>query len=199
VGRIDLIGALKQAWRLFLRDPLRLILLTLLGSVLSMTIILAPFMMAGCFEVLGKLARRETPEPEDLFRPLREFERYLVGGLIWLGAQLLGIVVGSAVPFLGTLIALAVNAFLLCYFPFMVFRRLDGVAAFGACRDLFGKEWPLLLVTAAILSVLSWLGMITLFLGFLVVVPYSLALIFAVYEQIHGLDDSGTVVEAETD
>ncbi len=199
MGRIDLIGALKQAWQLFLNDPLRLILLTLLASVISMTIILAPFMMAGCFEVLGKLSRRETPELEDLFRPLREFERYLVGGLIWLGAQLLGIVVGSAVPFLGTLIALAVNAFLLCYFPLMVFRRLDGVAAFGACRELFGREWPLLLVVAAILSVLGWVGMITIFLGYLVIVPFSLALILAVYEQIHGRDDSGTVVEAETD
>ncbi len=199
MGHIDLIGALKGAWQLFLRDPLRLILLVLLGSVISMTIILAPFMVAGCFEVLGKLSRRETPEPEDLFRPLREFERYLVGGLIWLGAQLLGIVVGMTVPFLGTMIALVVNAFLLCYFPLMVFRRMDGTAAFGACRDLFRGEWPLLLVTAAILSVLSWVGAVTIFIGFLVITPFALALILCVYEQIYGLDDTGTVVEAETD
>lgn len=199
MGRIDVIQAVKRAWELFLRDPLRLILLTLLGSVISMTIVLAPFMAAGCFVVLGKIARRETADPGDLFQPLREFERYLVGGLLWLGAQLLGVVIGMSVPVLGTLIALTVNAFLLCFFPLMVFRRLDGPAAFTACRELFAKEWPLLLVVAAILSVLSWLGAMTLFIGFLVVVPFALALMLAVYEQIYGLDDSGTVIEAESD
>jgi len=198
VGRIDVVQALKRAWELFLRDPLRLILLTLLGGLVGMTIVLAPFMAAGCFVVLGKIVRGETADLGDLFQPLKEFERYLVGGLIWLGAQLLGVVIGMSVPVLGTLIALSVNAFLLCFFPLMVFRRLDGPAAFTASRELFAREWPLLLVMAAILSVLSWLGAVTLFFGFIVVLPFALALIMAVYEQIYGLDDSGTVVEAES-
>ena len=199
MGRIDVTKALARAWELFIRDPLRLILLVLLGSLLSMTVVLAPFMVAGSFKLLGRLARGETPELADLFAPLKQFERYLIGALIWLGAQLLGVVVGSAVPILGTLIALGVNAFLLCYFPLMVFRGLDGAAAFSSSPELFGREWPLLLVTAAIMSLLGWLGVITFGLAILVTVPFTLALMFAVYEQLFGLDDSGTVVEAEAD
>lgn len=198
MGRIDIKAALGRAWELFARDPLRLIGLVLLASLVSVTIILAPLMMAGAFVVLGRIARRETAAVGDLFQPFGEFERYLLGGLIWLGAQLVGVVIGSWLPFLGTAFALAVNAFLLPFMPLMVHKALDGPAAFSACRTLFSREWPMLLVTAGILTVLGWVGTLPLMLGLIVTTPFSLALIHAVYEQLYGVDDSGVVQEAES-
>ena len=195
MGRIDIMAALGRAWELFARDPLRLIGLVLLASIVSVTIILAPLMMARGFVVLGRIARRETAAVGDLFQPFGEFERYLLGGLIWLGAQLVGVVIGSWLPFLGTALALAVNAFLLPFLPLMVHQGLDGPAAFSACRALFSREWPMLLVTAGILTVLGWVGTLPLMLGLIVTIPYSLALIHAVYEQLYGADDSGVVQE----
>lgn len=197
MGRIDIVKALGRAWELFARDPLRLIGLVLLASLLSLTVILAPLMIAGAFVVLSRIARRETLTLGDLFQPFNEFERYLLGGLIWLGAELVGVVLGSWLPILGTGVALAVNAFLLPFIPLMVHKRLDGPAAFSACRTLFAREWPMLLVTAGALTVLSWVGTLPLMLGLIVTLPYSLALIQAVFEQVYGVDDSGTVVHDE--
>lgn len=199
MGRIDVVKVLSRAWELFVRDPLRLILFALVGSVLSVTVVLAPFMAAGTTTVVGRIARREEPELGDLFQPFKEFERYLIGALVWLGAQLVGIVIGWAVPILGTLVALAVNAFLLCYIPLMVFRKLDGPAAFGACRELFMRQWPMLLVLAAAMSLLYWLGVVSAFIGFLVIVPFLFTLIVATYEQAFGDEHTGAVMEGEVE
>lgn len=189
---IDIGRTLSRAWELFARDPLRLILLVLLGSILSLTVVLAPFMAAGGVAVVGRIARRESPELGDLFGPFKEFERYLIGALIWLGAQLLGIVIGWTVPFLGIAITIAVNAFLLCFFPLMVFKRHDGPEAFGVCRQLFAEQWLMLVIVSAIMWVLNWLGLITAFVGLIVVVPFLIALAVATYEQAFEPGDADT-------
>ncbi len=199
MGRIDVMKVLSRAWELLVREPLKLVLFALLGSILSVTVVLAPFMAAGTVNVVGRVARREEPELADLFQPFKEFERYLIGALVWLGAQLIGIVIGMAIPPIGTIVSLAVNAFLLCFIPLMVFRRMDGSDAFGACRELFARQWPMLLVVSAIMTVLYWLGVVTLLLGFIVIVPFLFTLMVAVYEEVYGRDDSETVVEGEVE
>lgn len=181
--RLELLPALSRAWVLFAVDPLRSIGLVFLACLVGLTIVLAPMMAAGCFFVLGRLARGETPLFGDLFAPFASFERFLMGGLLWLGAQVLGLVVGTWNPLLGAALALGVNAFLLPFMPLMVEKELDATAAFRACRQLFQREWLMLLTVAGLLTVLLWLGALAVLIGLLLAIPYALAVIQAVYEQ----------------
>ncbi|MBM4116505.1 hypothetical protein FJ251_02005 [bacterium] len=181
--RIRLLPALARAWALFAEDPLRYVGLVFLSSLIGLTIVLAPMMAAACFFVLGRLARGETPLFADLFAPFASFERFLMGGLLWLGAQVLGLVVSTWNPLFGALVALVVNAFLLLYMPLMVEQELSAAAAFAACRRLFQREWLMLLTVTGLLTVLLWLGALAMLIGLVVAVPYGLAVIQAVYEQ----------------
>ena len=184
--RIELLPAFARGWVLFAEDPLRLVGILLVGALLSMTVFLAPMMVAGSFFVLGRIARGETPLLADLFAPFNTFERFLMGGLVWLGAQVLALVLVGWVPLLAAALALVVNAFFLIYMPLMVQQGLDATAAFRACRQLFAHEWLMLLVLTGLLTVLIWLGVLALLLGLLVTVPYTLAVVQAVYEQLYG-------------
>jgi len=183
--RIELLPALARAWALFAEDPLRLVGITLVASLIAATVVLAPMMVAGSFFVLGRMTRGETPALGDLFSPFNNFERFLMGGLVWLGAQVLGLVLAGWIPLLGAAVALVVNAFFLLFMPLMVHQGLDATAAFRGCRDLFQREWLMLLVLAGLLTVLIWLGALALLLGLVVTLPYALAVIQAVYEQVY--------------
>ena len=88
-------------------------------------------------------------------------------------------------PLLGAAVALGVNAFFLLFMPLMVHQNLDATGAFRACRLLFVREWLMLLVLAGLLTVLVWLGALALLFGLIVTLPYALALIQAVYEQVY--------------
>lgn len=181
--RLELLPALSRAWVLFAVDPLRTIGLVFLACLVGLTVVLAPLMLAGCFFALGRLARGETPLFGDLFAPFASFERFLMGGLLWLGAQVLGLIVGTWQPLLGAALALGVNAFLLLFMPLMVEKELDATAAFRACRELFQREWLMLLTVTGLLTVLLWLGALAVLIGLVVAIPYALAVIQAVYEQ----------------
>ncbi len=184
--RIELLPALARGWALFTEDPLRLVGILLVGALLSLTVFLAPMMVAGSFFVLGRLARGERPLLADLFAPFNSFERFLMGGLVWLGAQVLALLLVGWMPFLAAAVAFAVNALFLLFMPLMVQQGLDATAAFRACRLLFAREWLMLLVLTGLLTVLVWLGVLALLLGLVVTAPYALAVVQAVYEQLYG-------------
>jgi hypothetical protein len=184
--RIELLPALARAWALFAEDPLRLVGITLVASLIAGTVVLAPVMVAGSFFVLGRMSRGETPLLSDLFAPFGNFERFLMGSLMWLGAQVVGLVLLGWNPPLGIAVGLVINAFFLLFMPLMVQQGLDASAAFRACREHFRREWLMLLVLAGLLTVLIWVGALALLLGLIITLPYALAVIQAVYEQLYG-------------
>jgi hypothetical protein len=184
--RIELLPAFARAWALFAEDPLRLVGITLVASLIAGTVVLAPVMVAGSFFVLGRMSRGETPLLSDLFAPFGNFERFLMGSLMWLGAQVVGLVLLGWNPPLGIAVGLVINAFFLLFMPLMVQRGLDAMAAFRACREHFQREWLMLLVLAGLLTVLIWVGALALLLGLIITLPYALAVIQAVYEQLYG-------------
>ncbi len=194
--RIELLPALARAWALFAEDPLRLVGITLVASLLAGTVVLAPVMVAGSFFVLGRVSRGATPLLSDLFAPFGNFERFLMGSLVWLGAQVLWLVLIGWIPLLGIAVGLVVNAFFLLFMPLMVHQGLDATAAFSACREHFQREWMMLLVLAGLLTVLIWVGALALLLGLIITLPYALAVIQAVYEQLYGKPEAVPAAEA---
>lgn len=182
--RIDMIRAFTRGWALFADDPLRLVGILLVGALLSLTVFLAPMMIAGSCFVYGRIARGERPALADLFAPFNAFERFLMGSLVYLGAQVVWMVAVGWIPLLGVAAGFVVNAFFLLYLPLMAHRGLDATGAFRACRELFPRHWLSLLALAGVLTLLIWVGALALLFGLAVSLPYALAVIQAVYEQI---------------
>jgi uncharacterized membrane protein len=184
--RLVLLPALARGWAIFAEQPLRLIGILLVGALLFLTVILAPMMVAGSYFVLGRITRGEMPTLGDLFAPFNSFERFLMGSLLWLAVQVLWLLFLGWIPLVGFAAALLVSAFFLLFMPFMVHQGLTASAALRACRELFEREWLMLLLLASLIAVLNWIGALALLLGLVVTLPYTLALVQAVYEQLYG-------------
>lgn len=197
MGNIDLIVALTRAWEIFRRDPLKMVLAFLLVAVICITVFLGPMALAGYFIFLRKVARGEKAEVMDVIQPFSEFGRYFLAGIIWLVAQMLIMLLINIMPWIiSSLVSIALTGFLLMYMPLVALKGRQGYDALMDCAAFFKQRWPMAVALAVMINILQLLGWMAMGIGLIVTMPYSLALIYAAYEQVHGVDDSGSVYHA---
>ena len=58
MGKMDFPKALTRGWQIFTKDPLNLILGGVISGLISLTVILAPIMIAGYVYLVLRVARR---------------------------------------------------------------------------------------------------------------------------------------------
>jgi len=194
MGNIDLIMALKRAWDIFRREPLKMVLAFLIVAAICLTVFLGPLALAGFFIFLRKVALGERAEVLDVLQPFSEFSRYFLAGIIWLVAQMLIMLLISVMPWIiSGLVSVALTGFLLMYMPLVALQGRQGYDALMDCVAFFKQRWPMAVALAVLINILQLLGWMAMGVGLLVTMPYSLALIYAAYEQVYGADDSGSV------
>ena len=65
---MDFAGLLQEAWQKFVTEIVQLVLFTLLGSVLCLTIVLIPTVAGGWFRgILGYIRHGDEPSFEELW------------------------------------------------------------------------------------------------------------------------------------
>lgn len=175
---MDFESLLKASWDQFIREIVRLVLFTLVGVALCITIILIPSVCAGW--VRGMLAYvRENRLPE--FEELWSFDDYL--------QSLLVVVVGGVLVSVGYLLLIVpgviLNVWWLYSLYFVVDRKMGFIAALGASkaavsRTGFFSHFVVLVIIAA----LGTLGGAASGLGTLLTTPFSLILVSLAYEEI---------------
>jgi len=146
--KIDLGFAFKNGWQAFTRNFVPLAVAQLITTLLSMTVILIPIMWAGMFRMAIKSARGQSVEVGEVFSGFSDFGRYFVGGLLYLGIMIVGILACC----IGIFPAMGLVLFL---FPLMVDKGYTAGQAYNVCWDYFKIEWIMLIVTAIILAMFA--------------------------------------------
>lgn len=169
---------LRASWELFIREIVSLVLLTLVGAVLCLTIILIPTVMAGWARgVLGYVRDGRAPKLEQLWN----FDDY--------GSTLLVIVVGGILICIGYVLLVVPGVILHVLWLYSLFFVVDKGSSFTeALRESgravnatgFFNHFVMLVIVAA----LGALGGTASGLGALLTTPFSLLLLAHAYDQI---------------
>jgi len=198
MGKLQFIPALSRGWRIFLKDPLNLILGGVVSFLLGLTIVLAPVMIAGYFHLTRIIARGEKAELGQVFHGFNDFGRYFLGGLIFLLAMLPAYLLGLALQGLGVIAGAVILGLLLPYWPLMVDRGLDGTEAFKASLDSYKREYLTTTIIALLFIAFCMIAMLTFGLTHLVTLPLTATIMMAAYEQTFGYrEEEEPVREAE--
>ncbi|MCZ7586836.1 MAG: hypothetical protein M5R36_27780 [Deltaproteobacteria bacterium] len=179
MGKIDFGAAFSEGWNGFSKNILNFIVGYLLVVIISITVILAPVMIAGIYRMGLKAARGETTEINDVFSGFSDFGRYFVGGLLWFGVMLLGVLACGV----GVFVTSGITLFL---FPLMVDRGESGGSAFSQCWAYFKTDWLMAIVLAFVTGLISSLGSYVAGIGVLVTGPFAMMVTVAAYEQVFG-------------
>lgn len=183
MGKIDFGSAFSRGWEIFSGNMVNLIVGFFLLILISITIILAPVMVAGFYFMLLKAARGETVEIGDVFHGFSAFGRYFVGGLLAFAVILVGVLACGV----GVLVA---SGILLFFFPLMVDKGLSAGEAFGKCWEYFKTDWLMAILLSLVTSIISNAGSYALGIGILFTGPFALAVVMAGYERVFGGSDA---------
>lgn len=180
---MDLGRALEDAWRLFVKDVVALIIGVLLAIILSVVSIgiLAGPLMGGLFMMVSRRVREGRPaEIGDIFG---KFDRFgSLFGAFWV----LGIL--TAIGFLFFIVpGLLLSAIWFYVFLFIVDRDMSMGEAMSASRELVMRIglWWHVAVVLVIAIVSAVIGHIT-GIGFLLTYPLTITLITAMYFRGQG-------------
>jgi hypothetical protein len=174
---MDFTSLLKSSWDHFMKDIVNLALFTLLGVVLSLTIVLIPSVTRGWFsEVLAYVRNERSPS----FDALWCFDDYIPISLL--------ILVGGGLIFLGYMCFIVPGVILSVLWMYSVYYIVDQdmgfVDALSASKQaVMDTGFLTHLVVLLVLGVLEILGSATWGIGIIFTIPFSLILLTVVYED----------------
>ncbi len=177
---MDFAGLLQEAWQKFVTEIVQLVLFTLLGSVLCLTIVLIPTVAGGWFRgILGYVRHGDEPSFEELWN----FDDFLpIALLLILGG--IGVTIGYMLLFVPGVI---LSVWWLYALFFLVDRQMGVVEAFGASKDAVSQSGFLNhLVVLLIVSVLGVIGGSLSGLGALFTTPFGITFMALCYLDLPG-------------
>lgn len=175
---MDFSRLLKTTWQKFVSNIIQLVLFTLLGAVLCITIVLIPTVFGGFARGMLRFVREGTPPA---FDELWNFDDYLQIGLLLL--------VEGVLISIGFML-LVVPGVVLCTWWlyslfFLVDREMGCLEALGACKDAVTETgFTNHLVAFLIVAVLSALGSSLSGFGALFTTPFSLIFMASIYVEL---------------
>lgn len=179
MGKIDFGKAFSRGWEIFSGNLINYIIGFFLAVLISITVILAPIMFAGFYYMLLKGARGESVEIGDVFHGFSDFGRYFVGGLLYLGVMIVGILAcGVGI--------IPVAGIMLFFYPLMVDKKLGAGDAFGKCWEYFKTDWLMAILLALVSGIVSQAGSYVMGIGVLFTGPFATAVVVAAYENVFG-------------
>jgi len=197
MGKLQFGPALSRGWQIFVKEPLNMVLGGLIVLVLSLTVVLAPAMMAGQTHMARRVARGEKPDLGDVFHGFGDFGRYFVGGLIFLLVMVPAYLLYLASPGLGVIAAAVIMGILIPFWPLMVVQGLGGQDAFRKCLDFYRKEYLAATIIALLFTAMFLLAVPTLLFTLMITIPLTASIVMACYELHYGQEAAAPVREAE--
>lgn len=177
---MDFGDLLKQSWDLFIKEIVTLVIFTLVGVVLSMTIVLIPTVAAGLVRgYVGYVRDGRVPEYSELWN----FEGY-VDVLIW-------IIVLSVLLSIGYTLLIIPGIILTVWWMYsgyyLVDRNMGFWEAMTASKEAVGQAGFIQhFIVLLIVTVLNSVGSAVAGLGTILTAPFTLLLMTLVYLQISG-------------
>jgi uncharacterized membrane protein len=188
---VDFAGLLRMTWQGYIRAIVNLVLFTIVGFILCLTIVLIPTVAAGWVRgVLGYVREDREPRLEELW----SFDDYLPSLLLLLVSVVL-IGIGYALLIVPGVV---LHTWWLYSLFFLVDRKLTFLEAMEASRQaVIASGFWNHLVLLLIVSVLQTAGGNALGgLGALLTTPFSLLLVTLAYEDL-GAEESQDEREGE--
>jgi hypothetical protein len=175
---MDFGGLLKEAWDRFVAELVPLVLFALLGSLLCITIVLIPTVLAGWVRgTLAYVRHGEVPAFEELW----SFDDYFPVALMLL-LGIAGLSIGYMLLFVPGVI---LHTWWLYGLFFLLDRNMGVVEAFGASKDAVSETGFFNhLVVLLIVTVLGALGGSLSGLGTLFTTPFSLVFLTLAYLEL---------------
>jgi hypothetical protein len=173
---------LKTTWDRFIGEIVRLVLFTLVGAVLCITIVLIPTVSAGWLRgILGYVREDRIPEFEELWN----FDDYL--------QTLLLLVVGGVLVSIGYMLLIIPGVILNVWWFYSLFFVVDKQMRFddamrASKNAVSGTGFFNHFVVVLIIAVLGTLGGAFSGLGMLLTTPFSLILMTLAYVEIAGAE-----------
>ncbi len=177
--KLKMENAFKNGWQIFKDNFLTLTIAFFVVCLFSVTLILAPAMMAGFTYMLLRASKGEAIEIGDVFHGFSDFGRYFVGGLLYVGVLILG----SLCFGVGLFAALGV---LLFFFPVMVDKKLSAGDALSECWAYFKSDWPMAILMAVILEVIFGAGESAYHVVVFITGAFAFTVSIAAYNQVFG-------------
>ncbi len=174
---MDFAALLKSSWDHFMKDIVNLALFILLGTVLSLTIILIPSVARGWFvEILAYVRNERSPS----FEALWCFDDYIKMALL--------ILIGGGLISLGYMLFIVPGIILSVIWMYSVYYIVDQdmgfVEALSASKDAVMETGFLThVVVFLVLGVLSALGTSLGGIGYFFTTPFSLVMLTVIYED----------------
>ncbi len=179
---MDFAAVLQESWEKFVAEIVPLVLFTLLGSVLCLTIVLIPTVAGGWFRgILGYVRYGDSPNLDELWN----FEDFLpIALLLILGA--IGVTIGYMLLFVPGVI---LSVWWLYSLFFLLDRQMGVIEAFGASKDAVSQSGFLNhLVVLLIVSVLGAIGGSLSGFGALFTTPFGIIFMALCYLALPGSD-----------
>ncbi len=177
--KLKMESAFKNGWQIFKDNFITLTIAFFVLSLFSLTVILAPAMFAGFTYMLLRASRGEAIEIGDVFHGFSDFGRYFVGGLLYVGVVLLGVLCFG----IGIFASIGV---LLFFFPVMVDKKLSAGDALSQCWEYFKSDWPMAILMAIILEVITGVGESAYYVFVFITGAFALSVSIAAYNQVFG-------------
>lgn len=177
---MDFSGMLQEAWEKFVAEIVALVIFTLLGSLLCLTLVLIPTVAGGWSRgILGYVRHGDMPSFEELW----SFDDYLpIALLLLLGG--IGISIGTMLLFVPGVI---LSVWWLYSLFFLVDRQMGVIEAFGASKAAVSESgFVNHLVVFGIVSVLGLLGGSLSGLGTFFTTPFAIILLAISYLDLPG-------------
>lgn len=175
---MDFGSLFKSCWEKFIKEIVTVILFTLVGALLSLTIILIPTVSGGWVRgFVGYVRDGKKPE----FSELWNFDGYVQILLLILVAGVL-----TAIGYMLLVIpGIILNVWWLYALFFVVDRKMDFWGAMGASREAVSRTGFFNnLIVLLILCVLNALGSALSGLGTIFTLPFSMILLSVVYLDV---------------
>jgi hypothetical protein len=191
MGKIDFGIAFSEGWNAYSKHIVNFLVATLIMGLLSITIILIPIMLVGLVHMALKAVRGEDTQINDVFYGFNDFGRYFVGGLLYIGVALLGVLACGIGAFVSA-------GILLFFFPLMIDKEMSAGQAFSECWAFFKTDWLMAIVLAFVTSLVSSAGSYALGVGALFSVPLSMCVVAAAYYRVIGSAPAAPAIQTAT-
>jgi len=188
--KLKMENAFKNGWEIFKDNFITLTIAFFVVCLFSVTLILAPAMMAGFTYMLLRASKGEAIEIGDVFHGFSDFGRYFVGGLLYVGVLLLG----SLCFGIGIFASLGV---LLFFFPVMVDKKLSAGDALSECWTYFKNDWPMAILLGIILQVIFGVGESAWHVFVFITGAFAFSVSIAAYNQVFGPVSTEPEIEIE--
>lgn len=187
MGKMDFPKALTRGWQIFTKDPLNLILGGVIVGLISMTVILAPIMIAGYVYLVLRVARGEKAELGDIFNGFSDFGRYFLGGLVYVLVMLVPMLLAIASSGLGVVLQALAGGIVILFWPLMVAKKMSGPDAFKGSLDVWKREYLAATILTLLFIAMGFISGLTFGLGYIIAMPLMFTITIAAYEQVFGL------------